>query len=174
MTVYASISIDSSKHTHIFCVCVLMVSFTCQHLESSSMSFSISQWLARHTCCACDVVSSCLYLVPCFFYSVFLLCAWTLLVFVILSLCAVEGSSYMFVSIHLYACCCWWWCVCFVSLCYRDIVFLCRHLTFVRGYVFTFLCLFLCLELDERGGTHRVYKHMPPSSYNNERNDMFF
>ena len=42
VTVYASISIDSSKHTHIFCVCVLMVSFTCQHLESSSMSFSMS------------------------------------------------------------------------------------------------------------------------------------
>ena len=35
MTVYASISIDSSKHTHIFCVCVVgffYVSASCVYI----------------------------------------------------------------------------------------------------------------------------------------------
>ena len=81
VTVYASISIDSSKHTHIFCVCVdgfFYVSASCVYvvivLASWKLIYELQHILmARSTCMLCMWYCFCL---ACMCVYGFLLCFW--------------------------------------------------------------------------------------------------
>ena len=112
------------------------------HLESSSMSFSVSRWLARHACCECvwHIVIFTLFLavfcVLCICCVLDATCLWDLIssfrwcvlplvitwtIDMTLSFFGTLGQLvWLSVQVYVYFCC-----LCFVSLCYRDIVFLC-------------------------------------------------
>ena len=144
VTVYASISIDSSKHTHIFCVCVVgffYVSASCVYIVIVLASWLLIYEL-QHILMARSTYMLCVwYCLSCMYVCMygFLLCFWRQQVTVHMHkkryMCVIH-SWCVWVVIHV--------CCTLIEMCLLVYpVNLCVHICVQRMFWFTSICAYI-------------------------------